>query len=220
MKMKRMERAMELLEKAEDAKYGVQYRDIEMDSIRSVEGEGNERKFEVSFSSEVPYRRYFGDEILCHDDGAVDMSRLNTIGCVLFNHNRDRIMGKIIKASIKDKRGIATIEFDKDPDAEMIYQKVLNGTLKGISVGYQVQIYEDVKKGAKSSNGRFKGPCYVATKWMPYEISIVSVPADGTVGVGREVEVAPVQPKTGVSSFYYDEKQLQINQNFIGGKKV
>ena len=189
-------------------------------SIRAMEGEGNERKFRLSFSSEAPYERWFGPEILDHKDGAVDLTRLNTIGCVLFNHDRDRVLGKIIRAWVEDNRGEAEIEFDTDADSETIYQKVKNATLKGVSVGYRVNVWEDVASGKMSTDGRFMGPCSIATSWEAYEISIVSVPADATVGVGRSDQGrSPAEPK-GVSSFYFNEKQLQINKNFskLGGK--
>lgn len=183
-------------------------------SIRAMEGEGNERKFEISFSSEEPYDRWFGPEILSHAKSAVDLSRLNTIGCVLFNHDRDRVIGKIIRAWIEDNRCKAEIEMDEDEDSEIIYQKMSTGTLKGVSVGYVVNNWEVVKEGKLSLDGRFKGPCQIAKKWVPFEVSIVSVPADPTVGVGRSVD--PAQEETeekGVSSFYFCEKQLQINNN-------
>ena len=185
-------------------------------NIRQMEGEGNERKFELTFSSEKPYPRYFGDEILSHTDGAVDLTRLNSIGVVLFNHNRDAILGKIIKAWIEDNKGHAQIEFDKDEQSEVIYQKVLNQTLKGVSVGYNISVWESVEDKAVSLDGRFKGPCRIAKKWTPFEISIVSIPADETVGVGRSYE------EEGVSSFYLNERQLQINKNLIltGGKMI
>ena len=152
-------------------------------NVRAVEG--NERRFIISFSSEDPYNRCWGVEILSHADGAVDLTRLNEIGVVLFNHDRDCVVGKIIRAWIENSRGCAEIEFDTDKDAEVIFQKVSNGTLKGVSVGYRVDTWEEVAPGAKSSDGRFDGPCDIATKWMPLEVSIVSVPADATVGVGR-----------------------------------
>ena len=44
-------------------------------TIRSMEGEGNERKFTLSFSSEEPYERWYGLEILDHSPGAVDLTR-------------------------------------------------------------------------------------------------------------------------------------------------
>lgn len=182
-------------------------------SIRAVEGEGNERKFSLSFSSEEPYDRWWGREILSHADGAVDLTRLNTIGCVLFNHDYDQVIGRIVSAWIKDNRGEAEIEFDDDEASEIIRKKVQSKTLRGVSVGYVVSEWEDVKKDKTSGDGRFKGPCSIGTKWMPYEISIVSVPADATVGVGRSLEDEP--ETTGVSSFYFYEKQLQINNNVI-----
>lgn len=72
-------------------------------SIRALEGDGNERTFELSFSSEEPYTRWFGQEILDHSAGCVDLTRLNEIGCVLFNHDRDEVIGKITKAWIDKK---------------------------------------------------------------------------------------------------------------------
>ena len=193
-------------------------------SIRAMEGEGNERKFVLSFSSEEPYERYWGVEILSHADGAIDLTRLNSIGVVLFNHDRDEVIGKVLRAWVENERGYAEIEFDSDSDSEVIYQKVKNGTLKGVSVGYKVNNWEEVAANKKSTDGKFTGPCDIATKWEPFEISIVSVPADPTVGVGRSQEEPEVQKpaaeEKGVSSFYYNEKQLQINKNLLtGGKK-
>lgn len=180
--------------------------------IRALEGEGNERKFELSFSSEEPYMRWFGPEILDHSDGCVDLSRLQEIGVVLFNHDRDKVIGKVLDVSITDKRGIATIQLDDDEDSETIYKKVSSGTLKGVSVGYIVDTWEEVNPGKTSLDGRFTGPCSIAKRWTPYEISIVSVPADATVGVGREMQEETV--KSNLSLF---EKQIQINKNRLYG---
>lgn len=181
-------------------------------SIRALEGDGNERTFELSFSSEEPYTRWFGQEILDHSEGCVDLTRLNEIGCVLFNHDRDEVIGKITKAWIDNGRGMATIEFDSDEASEVIYQKVKGGTLKGVSVGYLVDDWEEVMPNKTSTDGRFMGPCSIAKKWAPYEISIVSVPADPTVGVGREMEEKS-EPGTQDIPLDIYERQLQINKN-------
>lgn len=190
-------------------------------SIRAMEGEGNERKFILSFSSEEPYERWWGVEILSHSEGAMDLTRLNSIGCVLFNHNRDKVIGKVLRAWVENNRGNAEIEFDEDAESDVIYQKVKNETLKGVSVGYMVTNWETVAANKKSVDGRFTGPCDIATKWEPFEVSIVSIPADPTVGVGRSHEEPEVETEEeGVSSFYYYEKQLQINQNLVSGGKT
>lgn len=195
-------------------------RELIVNSIRAVEGEGNERKFILSFSSEEPYERWYGLEILDHTEGAIDLTRLNEIGCLLFNHNRDNVIGKINRAWLENNRGYAEVEFDTDDESEKIYQKVKNGTLKGVSVGYRVDSWEEVVANKTSADGKFTGPCSIARKWTPYEISIVSVPADPTVGVGREIEEIQKIKKVERSLSYY-EKQLQINKNIanLGGNE-
>ena len=149
------------------------------------------RTVELSFSSETPYGRWFGDEILCHDEECINLDRFNDgLGTVLFNHDRDAVVGHIEKVWIEDNRGKALARFDDDEQSETIFQKVQSGTLQGVSVGYSIKRYEVLdEKDSVSSNGRFKGPdTYVVTDWEPLEISIVSVPADATVGVGRSAE--------------------------------
>ena len=165
--------------------------DNRRDLTREIEGavaSRDDRVIELSFSSEEPYTRWFGQEILDHSDGCVDLSRLNEIGVVLFNHERGQVLGQILRAWVEDGRGKAEIRFDEDPDADAVYQKVVSGTLKGVSVGYTVSNWETVETGSRSEDGRFAGPVEIARSWMPYEISIVSVPADPTVGVGRQME--------------------------------
>ncbi len=181
-------------------------------SFRAMEGEGNERRFEISFSSEEPYERWFGIEILDHSEGAVDLTRLQEMGVVLYNHHRDIAIGKVVSVSIEDGRGKAVIEIDTDEESEKIYQKMVSGTLKGVSVGYLVNNWEEVAAGKKSEDGRFQGPCSIAKKWMPYEVSIVTVPADISVGVGREMEENTAESKRSLAMF---ERQLLINKNLL-----
>lgn len=139
----------------------------------------------------------------------MDLTRLNTIGVLLYNHDRDDVLGRVDRAWIENGRGEAEVTFDTDDEAEKIYQKVKNGTLKGVSVGYLVDSWEEVMPNKQSADGKYTGPCDIARKWVPYEISIVSVPADPTVGVGRS-------EKTGSEDFAMYEtyvRQLQYNKN-------
>lgn len=184
--------------------------------IRALEETEDNRRFTLSFSSEEPYTRWFGPEILDHSDGAVDLSRLTDMGVVLFNHNRDDVVGKVTRAWIEDNRGHAEIEFDDDDMSERIRQKVESGTLKGVSVGYRVDSWEEVMPGKQSADGKYTGPCSIARKWAPLEISIVSVPADATVGVGREMEDVEEQaPAVNDTSAYETcRRQLQLNENY------
>ena len=169
------------------------------------------RTVELSFSSETPYGRWFGDEILCHDEGCINLERFNNgLGTVLFNHDRDAVVGHIEKVWLEDNRGKALVRFDKDEQSETIFQKVQSGTLQGVSVGYSIKRYEVLdEKDSVSSNGRFKGPdTYVVTDWEPLEISIVSVPADATVGVGRSAEEIHTSIDTQEEEKSMDEKEV------------
>lgn len=147
------------------------------------------REMIVSFASEEPYERWFGTEILEVDSLAMDLNRFqNGLGCLLYNHNRDAVIGSIKKVWIDGNKAYASVEFDTDEESEKIYQKVQKGTLKGVSVGYAVKEYTDLRDNEVMANGRIKGPAYVASKWEAYEISIVSVPADASVGVNRSLD--------------------------------
>ena len=174
------------------------------------------RTVELSFSSETPYGRWFGDEILCHDEECINLERFNNgLGTVLFNHDRDAVVGHIEKVWLEDNRGKALVRFDTDEQSETIFQKVQSGTLQGVSVGYSIKRYEVLdEKDSVSSNGRFKGPdTYVVTDWEPLEISIVSVPADATVGVGRSAEEIHTSIDTQEDNTRMDqEKTLEVQE--------
>lgn len=174
--------------------------------VREIDEEN--RKVHVSFSSEKPVERWFGAEILCHDASAVQLDRIRELGASLFNHNRDILVGipENVVLNEAERRCHADIIFDDDEESERIFRKVKKGFLRGISVGYSVECWEEVKAGATSSNGRFTGPAYVATKWTPLEISFVTVPADTDVGVNREVEEF-----TNIGNVHRTERELTMN---------
>lgn len=168
----------------------LQRNDVDM-QIRSVD-EGK-RMAILSFSSEFMVTRWGWSEVLCHDDGCADLTRIQQIGVLLYNHSTgiDSVVGKILRCWIDstEKRGYAEVQFDDDEASEKVWRKILSRTLRGVSFGYRVNVWEEVATNAKSSNGRFTGPCNVAMRWEPYEISICPVPADPSVGVSRNAEL-------------------------------
>ena len=140
----------------------------------------------MSFSSETDKVIRWGEpEILDHAPGAADLTRLNSIGVVLFNHDPYNPVGRIENARIENGRGLATLVFDEDDESDRIFRKVLSGTLKGISVSYTYDDYSFLGEKETSADGRFKGPCLLVKRWTALEISVVSVPADASVGIGR-----------------------------------
>lgn len=149
----------------------------------------DKRTAHVSWSSETTAVTRWGDvEILDHSPGACDLSQLSEIGVALFNHDVNMPIGGIENPVIINSRGEADIRFDTDEQSDIIFQKVQSGTLKATSCRYTVSVWEYVRANELSTCGKFTGPCYIARKWKPTEISIVSIPADASVGVGRSAE--------------------------------
>lgn len=146
--------------------------------IKSSE-EDESQILEFSFSSEVPYRRWYGFEIISHDEGAINMERLAAGAPLLFNHDWDKHIGIVEKAWIgEDKRGYCRVRFSKNSEAKEKFQDAKDGILKGVSFGYMIN---EMKLTKESDDGDE----YTVTKCTPYEISLVTVPADFSVGVGR-----------------------------------
>ena len=67
------------------------------------------RRLTLSFSSEQPYNRWFGPEILDHSPGALDLERLNSVGVLLFNHDTDKVLGKVLRAWVENSKGYAEV---------------------------------------------------------------------------------------------------------------
>ena len=141
--------------------------------------EVEDRTYEFPFSSEYPVARYFGNEILSHETAAADLSRLNDGAPLLFNHNPDRVIGVVERAYIdgKRRRGYARVRFSRNPFAQEVLSDVKDGVLRNVSFGYSIDKMEERGSGD-----------FVATAWSPYEVSVVSVPADPGVGIGRSLE--------------------------------
>ncbi len=138
-----------------------------------------ERTVELAFSSESEVPQWFGIEILDHSPGAVDMARLSDQAALLVNHEWDDQVGVVDSASIDaDRRGRAVARFGRSPRAQEIFQDVVDGIRSHVSVGYQIL-------DARLIEERGEMDVWLITRWQPYEISFVSVPADITVGVGR-----------------------------------
>lgn len=158
----------------------------------SVDVEKRTARF--SFSSEFPVDRWFGKEILSHAPGAADLSRLNGGANVLWNHDPDKVLGVCTGAEIgADRRGYVEMRFCEGDFAEEKMRNMANGTLPNVSFGYRVLDMILQKSGDE-------GDQYLATKWMPFEVSGVSIPADATVGLGRadqddEIEVRVLNDK-------------------------
>jgi len=145
-----------------------------------ADGEAPEYRFELSFSSEEPYERWFGMEILGHKKGEVRLDWLKGGSAPLLNqHDADQLIGVIESVNLESGRATAVVRFGKGALAQEIRQDVIDRIRSNVSVGYRVHEMKLIKK----EDG--KPDTYRVTDWEPIEISLVSMPADRTVGVGR-----------------------------------
>lgn len=138
----------------------------------------DERTIDVSISSEFPVERWDGKEILVHDESAIDLSRFPLPLCVSHETYRGLNIGLIENPTIEDGKLRATLRFGERQEASEYWTDVKNGILRNLSVGYRIRKYTRDEEEES----------YYVTDWMPYEASLVSVPADPTVGVGRSMD--------------------------------
>lgn len=140
------------------------------------------RTVELAFSSEEPYDRYWGREILDHQNASIRLGRLTAGGPLLMDHDSRDHVGVIESVQIgADRVGRAVVRFGKSARAEEIFQDVKDGIRRSVSVGYVIHKAQLVEKGDELDT-------YRVSDWEPFEVSLVSVPADSTVGVGRSME--------------------------------
>jgi HK97 family phage major capsid protein len=162
-----------------------------VENVRASDG-----AVELSFSSSAPVDMGGVREILEHTPEAVDLARLNASAPVLFEHDRERVVGVVDRAWIDGNRGRARIRFGTTDLAKEVARDVAAGIRRNVSVGYQVV------KAATVAGVRY------VRNWQPFEISIVSVPADTSVGFGRSLSPTTTQPSTKMNLLkQYKEKR-------------
>lgn len=117
------------------------------------------------------------------------LGRLQQGGAVLVDHDHTDHVGVVERVSIDDDRkGRVLVRFGRSERANEIFNDVLDGIRRHVSVGYQIL---DAFVEARGKDGE---PDVVrVTDWEPFEVSIVSVPADPSVGIGRSAEPPPDQ---------------------------
>lgn len=146
------------------------------------------RTVTLAFSSEEPVERWGGTEILDHSPSSCDLNRLRNGGAVLVDHDPRDQVGVVESCQIEgDRVGRAVVRFGRSERAEEVFQDIVDGIRKHVSVGYRVHKLEVTDPESDSVT-------YRVTLWEPLEISIVSIPADASVGVGRSAEPTP-EPK-------------------------
>lgn len=161
-------------------------------SLQLERGAINEeaRTVTLAFASETPVERWWGNEILECSTAAMRQGRLRTGANLLCDHNTRDVVGVVESVEIgADRIARAVVRFGKSARAEEVWQDVKDGIRRNVSVGYLIHraVLVEERDGQET---------YRISDWEPYEISLVSVPADASVGVGRSLSgtQAPAAP--------------------------
>jgi HK97 family phage major capsid protein len=164
-----------------------------IERAEAAEGDEESRTVELSFASDAPITHFswsqwrWIDIQLSMDKKNVRTNRLESGAPLLADHNHRDVIGVIESFTLSTKEGKARakVRFSKSTRGEEIYRDVVDGIRKNVSVGFMIH-----KLVLKEERDKKKGEIdlYEATDWEPYECSIVAVPADISVGVGRSQE--------------------------------
>ncbi len=144
-------------------------------------------EIEFSFSSELPCERWFGTEILSHAPGAANLERLGGMNW-LWNHDRDVVLGKVTDIFFKDLRGYCKARWSKKECISGYRLDFEDKILTNVSFMYSIDEIDEARY-------RETGEIFV-TKWTIYEISLVSIPQDHTVGADRSFSHSQEVPVT------------------------
>ena len=138
------------------------------------------RTVRIAISSEEPVERSFGMEILDHSERSIDLEFARSGRMpLLLDHDPRQQIGVVEDVEIDSatRRLRGTVRFGKGALASEIYNDVVDDIRGNISVGYAVNKMD--REGSDS---------YRVSSWTPMEVSVVSIPADRTVGVGRSAD--------------------------------
>ena len=158
-----------------------------------------DRRVTLAFSSEMEVDRGWGMEVLDHSPGAIKSEFIGSGRApLLVDHDMADQVGVVEQIEIgSDRVARAKVRFGKSKRAEEIWQDVVDGIRSNVSVGYVInEMVQDGKRGDRE--------VFRATSWTPLEISIVSIPADTSVGVGRSIVAAESHPKIEVKPMSED----------------
>lgn len=122
-------------------------------------------------------------EELSLDPANVRMDRLNSGAPILNTHSRNTledVLGVVEKAWIVNPaEARAIIRFSERAEVQPIFQDVVSGIIRNVSVGYKIHKMREVERVNDV-------PVFRAEDWEPMEISFVPVGADAGSGVRSE----------------------------------
>ena len=193
--------------KSDDVSEEKKFRHARID-VRQIERD--DRRVRLAFSSEAPVERDFGFEVLSHNEGAIELDWLRSgTAPLLLDHDPRKQIGVIEGVQVgADKVARANVRFGKSNSASEIFDDIQDGIRSNVSVGYRINELQKREK-LEGDNGL---DTYVAEKWIPLELSIIAIPADQSVGVGRSLETPLTQNTQKESVIMTEEVKTEVKE--------
>jgi HK97 family phage major capsid protein len=164
--------------------FGLRAEEVQVDTAK--------RTARFSFSSEEPVDMWYGREILDHSSGSARLSGMRQQNMpLLYNHKRDDLLGVIENVAIENRKGQCDVRFGKDERGEWAMAQYADRILRNSSFLYRVYRWTEEPADHESGSPGYdpdQEPTYRVTDWEPFEISLVTIPADASVGAGRAAD--------------------------------
>ena len=184
------------------------YRTLE---LRADEYDEKENRLMLAFVSEEPVRRDFGYEVI--DQERMDLSFIESGRApLLWMHDAEQVLGVVERVELgADRKSRAVVRLGKTTDLQrQTAEQISDGILSNVSVGYSIN-------GMEETEDRIDGVPVFRVQTFPQEVSLVSIPADKSVGIGRDLktpitqEVPMEETKVKVDEFVVDEKDETVD---------
>lgn len=162
---------------------GVKVKRIKREASAGEEGAEENVILEFPFSSEEAVDQWWGRETLSHEKDAVVLDRLNNHAPILYNHLRNILLGKSNKGWLADdKRCHVQAKMSRTKSVQEHLTNIEDEILVNVSCAYDILDWVMTRKNDDGPDE------YTITRWSPYEVSFVTVPADNSVGLLRSDE--------------------------------
>jgi HK97 family phage major capsid protein/HK97 family phage prohead protease len=173
-------------------------------TIRLAPGAGTQEVFDAALSSTHAVERDWGMEVLSHAPGAVDMERAARGLPLLLDHDPRRQVGRVEAVRLEGDRLRGRLRFGASADARAALEDVRTGIRQELSIGYE--ILDRQPAGDRR---------VLVTRWKPMEVSLVSIPADPRVGIGRSLELPLMDTNTAATSPPSDARENRRREEIM-----
>lgn len=141
---------------------------------RIADSAASDAAIPCTIATTTPVMRFGTAEVLDCSAAGVDLSR-SPLPLIVSHDSQQLPIGLVENLRATGDRVVGEVRFASSPEAQQVRADVVGGIHRGLSVGYA-----HLDAGSPIDGGHM-------FRWQPYEVSIVSVPADPQAGFFRSL---------------------------------